>query len=119
MAPFLAQHGISVVAVSSDSAASVAKHRARDGLSILLLADASLKAIDAYGLVLTSGIQFETWFVLGVPLGYPIGFRRMAIPTSLPVDEGGVIRWMDQADDYRLRGDRQRIEAAVASTFGE
>ena len=119
MAPFLAEHDITVVAVSSDSSVNVAKHEKRDGLAIQLLSDAGLKAIDTYGLVLTSGIQFDTRYLWGLPMGYPIGFRRMAIPTSMLVDEGGVIRWMDQADDYRLRGDRARIEAAVTGAFGD
>ena len=45
-------------------------------------------------------------------------FKTMAIPTTMLVDEEGVIRWIDQADDYRVRGDDARIREAVQSVFG-
>ena len=43
----------------------------------------------------------------------------MAIPTTLLVDEGGVIRWIDQADDYRLRSSQERVLQAVKEAFGQ
>ena len=42
----------------------------------------------------------------------------MAIPTSLLIDERGVIRWIDQADDYRLRSGEQRVLEAIDGVFG-
>jgi hypothetical protein len=42
----------------------------------------------------------------------------MAIPTSLLVDEQGIIRWIDQSEDYRLRSSEQRVMDAVRSAFG-
>jgi hypothetical protein len=41
----------------------------------------------------------------------------MAIPTSLLVDENGVIRWIDQTDDYRLRSSNERVLQAVSEAF--
>ena len=43
----------------------------------------------------------------------------MAIPTTLLIDEKGIIRWIDQADDYRLRSDNERVMTAVREVFGE
>jgi hypothetical protein len=43
----------------------------------------------------------------------------MAIPTTLILDEDGIVRWIDQAEDYRLRGDRTRTEGALREAFGE
>ena len=106
-----------VVAISRDTVAQAARQRARDGLGFDLLADPELAVIGDYGLVHTRGAIFETFFVLGVPLGYPTGFARMAIPTTLLVDETGTVRWIDQATDYRVRSDSARLEAAMAAAF--
>jgi hypothetical protein len=42
----------------------------------------------------------------------------MAIPTTLLIDEEGIVRWIDQTDDYRLRSHNERILEVVESTFG-
>jgi len=42
----------------------------------------------------------------------------MAIPTTLLVDEQGVIRWIDQTDDYRLRSSNERVLKAIGEAFG-
>jgi hypothetical protein len=41
----------------------------------------------------------------------------MAIPTTLLVDEDGIVRWIDQADDYRIRSDTARVLTAAAEAF--
>lgn len=43
----------------------------------------------------------------------------MAIPTTLILDEEGIVRWINQADDYRIRGDRERTEQALIDVFGQ
>jgi len=45
-------------------------------------------------------------------------FRPLAIPTALLVDERGIVRWIDQTDDYRIRSDANRVLAAIAETLG-
>ena len=62
-------------------------------------------------------IAFTAFTLFGIPMGWPRGRDRMAIPTTLIVDEGGVVRWIDQATDYRQRGDQQRIHAALHDVF--
>lgn len=47
----------------------------------------------------------------------PTGYKTMAIPTTLLVDEQGVVRWIDQADAYRLCGDERRVSQALAEAF--
>lgn len=108
-----------VIALSRDTAAEVARHAARDDLDLLLLSDPDLRVIRAFGLLHEKAGRFSTFEVLGVPLGFPTGKQGMAIPTTLLVDEGGVVRWIDQAEDYRIRGDTARIEQALAEVFGE
>ena len=117
MQPLLQSYGVQTMAISKDTVAQAQHHRQRDGLTFPLLADPELKVHYQFGLVHQNGLEFETFFVFGIPLGWPVGFRRMAIPTTFLVDEQGIIRWIDQADDYRLRGDRARIEQALQKVF--
>jgi hypothetical protein len=43
----------------------------------------------------------------------------MFLPASVLVDEAGVVRWIDVADDYRIRGEAGRILTALEETFPE
>ena len=113
MSPLLKRHRVRVVAISRDSVRQAAMMHKRDGLSFTLLADPKLEVIKQYGLLHRKGFAFFTFFVGGIALGFPTGFQKMAIPTSILVDEQGRIRWIDQAGDYRLRGDAARIENAL------
>jgi len=118
MTTVLNHHGVSVFCISKDTVAQAAAHKARDGLPFSLWCDPDLRVIGAMGLLHHKAIQFTTFTILGVPLGFPSGSKTMAIPTTLLIDEKGIVRWIDQADDYRLRGDEARIEAALGRAFG-
>jgi len=118
MKPILERYGVRVIALSKDSPSQMATHLRRDPLTMTLLSDPKLEAIRKYGLLHRGGFEFITVPLFGVPLGVPRGFRDMAIPTTLLVDKNGVIRWIDQAEDYRMRGDEARIEQALAATWG-
>ena len=115
----LAAHGVSVVALSKDSAEEAAIHKSRDGLSLTLLADPELEVIRQYGVEHHKALGSATGrlTVGGIPLALTLSFKTMAIPTSLLVDENGVIQWVDQTDDYRLRSDNARVLQAVRSAF--
>jgi len=91
----------------------------QDDLTFDLLSDPDLTIIKRFGLLHEGAIEFNTWFLLGhFPMGYPTGFKQMAIPTMFILDEGGVVGWIDQADDYRLCGDRARTGEALTEVFG-
>lgn len=113
------RYNVEVLALSKDSLEDVQKHKKRDGLALRLLSDADLSIIKAYGLEHQKALEFQTFTLFGLPLGYPSGSKSMAIPTSILVDEEGIIRWIDQADDYRIRGDESRLLAALEEAFGE
>lgn len=112
------RYGLHIVALSKDNQQQAQFQRQRDHLSFTLLTDPKLDLIKQFGLLHRHGLEFDTFFVFGIPLGYPTKFKEMAIPTTLIIDEKGIIRWIDQADDYRMRGDEARIEAALESIFG-
>ncbi len=121
MRPMLDSYGVTVVALSKDTVELAHAHRKRDGIEFTLLADPQLEVIGRFGLLHEKGLEFTTFWFLGIPLGWPrrLGFDQMAIPTTLLVDEEGVVRWVDQADDYRVRGDERRTAEALKATFGE
>ena len=109
---------VQVVAISKDTVAQAAAHRRRDRADAAAAVGPGPGHHRAFGLVHADGLEFRTFYVLGIPFGWPVGFRQMAIPTTFLVDEQGVIRWVDQATDYRLRGDPARIRRALQGAFG-
>lgn len=114
------QYGVTIIALSKDPVEVAAAHRVRDGLEFTLLSDPDLSIIKRFGLHHVGGMEFQTFFLgaMRFPLGWPVGFKEMAIPTTLLLDESRAVRWIDQADDYRLRGDESRTRAALKETFG-
>lgn len=118
MSPLFETYDVGVYAMSKDSPEEVRFHRERDQLTnVSLLSDSHMEMIRAYGLEHHKAIEFKTWNIFGIPLGFPIGYKSMAIPTTLLIDEKGIIRWIDQADDYRMRGDEERVRAALEEAF--
>jgi len=117
----LSAYGVRVVAISKDSVVEAEAHKKRDGLRFTLLSDVELRAIRALGLEHHKALEFSTlrFSLFGIGLALVPSVKTMAIPTSLLVDETGAIRWIDQADDYRLRSKEQRILRAVRNAFGE
>ncbi len=121
MQPELEKQGIRIVALSKDTVEEAAIHKKRDGLTLTLLSDSELEIIRQYGVEHHKALNFKTgaFTVAGIPIGLsPPSFKTMAIPTSMLIDENGVIKWIDQSDDYRVRGDDARIRDAVQTVFG-
>lgn len=115
----LEAHGVKVFALSKDNVDDAHRHQQRDALSLSLLSDAKSEVIRQYGVEHHKAVEFSTgtFTVLGVPLALMPSLKTMAIPTSILVDENGVIQWIDQADDYRLRSNDARVLAAVREAF--
>jgi len=120
LAPTLAEYGVEIVALSKDSPADALKHRERDGISLQLLSDPKLEVIRDYGVEHHKALEFSKggFSLFGLPLALVPSFQTMAIPTTLLVDEDGIIQWLDQSEDYRLRSAEDRILAEVRKAFG-
>ena len=116
----LEEHGVRVIALSKDTVQEAEIHKSRDGLTLTLLSDPELEVIRQYGVEHHKALGFATGklSLFGIPLAFTPSFKTMAIPTSLLVDENGVIQWVDQTDDYRLRSSEERVLQAVRSAFG-
>jgi peroxiredoxin len=104
-APF----GIQMVAISPDTVAEAARMKRRHRLSMPVLSDEKLEVIDLYGL------RHEKGF--GAPRAGSM-VRPLAIPTTFLLDAEGVVRWIDQAEDYRVRSNPERVLEAVRGAFG-
>lgn len=115
----LAAHGVRVIALSKDSVADAARHKRRDDIDLELLSDPQLEVIRQFGVEHHKALEFSTirFSLFDIPLAVFPSFKTMAIPTSLLIDEDGVIRWIDQTDDYRLRSSEERVLAAVTEAF--
>ena len=119
IAPQLAEHGVEIIALSKDSPADAKLHRERDGLKLQLLCDPDLEVIRDYGLEHHKAVEFSTgrFTVFGIPLALVPSVKTMAIPTTVLVDEHGIVRWIDQSEDYRIRSAEDRISAEVERAF--
>jgi len=116
----LDEHGVGLIALSKDKVEEAAIHKTRDGLSLTLLSDPKLEVIRQYGVEHHKALGFKTgkFALFTIPLALTPSFKSMAIPTSLLIDENGVIQWIDQADDYRIRSGEERVLHAVKEAFG-
>ena len=120
MRPALEKYSVTIVALSKDTVEKAADHKSRDHLRLTLLSDPDLNVIRQYGVEHHKAFGFTTtkYSIGGIPLALTPSFTAMAIPTSLLVDENGIIRWIDQAEDYRIRSNRERVIKAVEGVFG-
>lgn len=110
-----AARGVEVIGLSKDTVDDAATHRRRDGLTMRLLCDPQLDVIRRYGLEHHKALQITGPMIkLGpISLGLVPSFKTMAIPTSILVDDHGVIRWIEQAADYGLRTLEEDVLRAI------
>lgn len=97
------------LAISPDTPEEVAGLKARNWLKMRLLSDGDLAVTTAYNL--------RSQKTLAMGPGRSV-VRELAIPTTILVDAGGVVRWIDQATDFRVRSDPRRVLAAVRQALG-
>ncbi|TLP65930.1 redoxin domain-containing protein [Parasedimentitalea maritima] len=121
MVPELEKMGVQIIALSKDTPDQAALNKSRDGLKFDLLSDPNLSVIRAYGVEHHKALgqtknPKSTYGGLALGLA-PFKIETMAIPTTLLIDETGVIRWIDQTDDYRLRSSTERVMSAVSQVF--
>lgn len=121
MSSELNKYGVTLFALSKDTPEDAAYHKKRDQLSLALLSDAKLEVIRQYGLEHHKALEFSKgrFSLLGNSLALLPSIKKMAIPTSILVDEEGTIRWIDQTDDYRLRSDEAIVLEAIRSAFAK
>jgi peroxiredoxin len=93
--------GIEIVTISADTCDEIRVGRRKHGLSATMLADPDLELTRQFNLVNPENMT-------------PKGLRApMPIPTTFLVDAEGVVRWIDQADDYMVRSAPERVLTAI------
>ena len=90
-----------MVVISPDTVAEAEKMRRKYKLKLTLLSDKSLAVTRLYNL------EHKTY----TPVRGPI--RTLAIPTTFFIGADGLVKWIDQAEDYRVRSDVDRVLVAV------
>lgn len=113
------QHNVQIIALSNNTPAQANIHKIRDKLNFTLLSDSLLTVIKTYGVEHHKAIGWKsenmiTIFGIAVSTGM-FKYRSMAIPTSILIDENGIVQWIDQSDDYRIRASQDRVTNALSA----
>jgi peroxiredoxin len=105
--PELDAHGVQIVTVSTDTPRELRAGRRKHGLQAIMLSDRELAVTDRFGLRNQ-----------GFHSGMPGGAKALPVPTSILVDAGGIVRWVDQSENYQRRSDPERVRAALRQHLG-
>jgi peroxiredoxin len=94
------------VTVCPDTPDEIRTGRRKHGLEAEMLSDPDLALAREFNLINPRNMTPKG---LGKPL---------PIPTTFLVDATGVVRWVDQTDDYMLRSQPEHVLAAIQSNLG-
>lgn len=102
--PVLDEKGVEIVAISTDTPEQIREGREKHGLRGVQLSDPELVATDRFNLRNPFNVS-------------PLGLGGLPIPTTFLVDALGIVRWIDQTDDYMLRSQPDRVLAAIEANL--
>jgi len=88
------------VTVCPDTPAAIAKGRSKHGAKATMLSDEDLAVTRQLGICNEKAVG-------------PKLVQALPIPTTFLVDATGVVRWIDQTNDYQIRSDPERVMAAI------
>ena len=97
--------GVTLVAISPDTAEAAGEMKERLGLGFPILSDESLAVTDLFGIRHHRGFAVDP----SRPMKRPL-----CVPTTFLVDAEGIVRWIDQHPDYRVRSTPERVLEEVA-----
>ncbi len=89
-----------LVTLCTDTPEQILRGQKRHGAQAVMLSDPDLEVVDRFNL----RNQFNLT---------PKGLKPMPIPTTLLVDKDGIVRWIDQAEDYQVRSHPDRVLSAL------
>jgi len=93
------------VTVCTDTPEQIRKGMQKHGARAVMLADPDLAVTRRYGLENTA------------PKVKPPGVAGLPIPTTIFADAQGIVRWIDQADDYQVRSQPDRVLGAIRAAL--
>lgn len=89
-----------MVTVCADTPDEVRKGKSKHNLDALMLSDNDLAAADSLGIR---------------NIGKTSAPRPVPVPTTVLVDQDGIVRWLDQSEHYTQRSDREIVRNALKS----
>ncbi len=104
--PELDARGVKIITVCADTPEKIREGRGKHGLQAVMLADPELVLTDRLGLRNR-----------GVHTGPP-GLPGLPVPTTILVDAEGIVRWIDQAENYQRRSDPEVVREALNVRLG-
>ncbi len=94
-----------LVTLCTDTPEQICKGMGEHGVKAVMLSDSDLSIARLYD-VENKNRQVNFW-APGLP-----------IPTTILADREGIVRWIDQADDYRVRTQPDRVIRALREALG-
>ena len=104
--PELDKREIQIVTLCTDTTAKIRAGHRKHKLQGVMLSDRKLEVTDLYGL------RNQT-----VNAGPP-GIPGQPVPTTILADADGVVRWIDQSENYQRRSDPEYVLAAIEQHIG-
>ena len=95
-----------LVTVCTDTPVQIKAGMAKHGAKATMLSDRDLSVTRRFGIENTA------------PKMKPPGVTGLPIPTTILVDRGGTVRWIDQSADYQVRSQPDRVLAALHEALG-
>jgi peroxiredoxin len=96
---------VKIVTMCTETPGKIRKSKSKHGLQAIMLSDRQCEVIE------TLGIRNQGYHS-GIP-GGPL----LPIPTTVLTDAAGIVRWIDQSENYQRRSDPERVRAALRDTF--
>lgn len=106
MRPALDELDVAMVTICADTAEQIRTGRRKHGLRAVMLPDPTLAITDRYALRNPRNFAPKPGVIIPLP-----------IPTTILVDAGGTVRWIDQATDYMRRSDPERVLTAMRAVL--
>jgi peroxiredoxin len=97
-----------VVTICTDTPGAIKSGMAKHGLQATMLSDRKAEMIDQFG------IRNQ-----GFHSGIPGGAKALPIPTTALVDSKGIVRWVDQSENYQRRSDPDYVLGAIREALQE
>ena len=91
------------MAVSGDTPKQIRAGKHKHGAQAILLSDRDVSVTDQLGIR-------NQGFHSGIP---GVSAPALAIPTTVLVDSAGIVRWIDQSENYQRRSDPIRVREAL------
>ena len=104
--PQLDARGIELVTICTDTPEEIRKQRKKHGARAVMLSDPELEVTNRYNLRNERNVS-------------PKGISPLPIPTTFLVDAQGIVRWIDQAEDYQVRSQPDRVLQAIEEGLGQ